>query len=586
MSTRKTSGYSLSAIHNKLSGLNRYYWILLLMAYFLFLFLAGMFKSITLKSDSFITVNVTAKIPKNDVFYLYYLPKSETLFSDKFSVNLNVTANKNFQTLSFQLPDSFDVKQLRLDLGYDRQMKEVEIQSFFLEYNDEKLVLLNTKAGINQFTPNEFVGMKESGTYLLATGDQNNYDPFIYTNDISNEYGKLKTTKATFPFPNLVAFCFACALFLYALLFKADLQLKVYIDGAASCLFIALLFLPVFTENMDLFAETNLEKRTLAQKPDFKTVNLSEFPKQYEAYFTDHFKFKAAFAKLNGTIRYRLFNASSVPSKAMVGLEDWFFLSGSFYKVTEDLARKNLYTESNLKTEAERFAANLLQLSKDSIIYAKAVWPDKHYIYAEYLPKQMRVLVKDTISRCNQFINYVQGHQPECHIVDVREKLLEAKKKIRVYDKYDSHWNSFGAFIGYTELMKELQKSDPQLKPLPMSYFNIQWEQRGGGDLSDVMGLNLSEFKPQFSLKNDQSKIVIVKNDNLPEKSLCIRNENATTNHKALIFRDSFTSALIPFLNLHFKEIIYLWDVPFSIEEVKKYDPDVVIECYATRYFR
>ena len=46
---------------------------------------------------------------------------------------------------------------------------------------------------------------------------------------------------------------------------------------------------------------------------------------------------------------------------------------------------------------------------------------------------------------------------------------------------------------------------------------------------------------------------------------------------RAVIFRDSFTSPLVPFLSEHFSRIVYLWQNDFVVEEVAEERPDVVI---------
>src|SRR4029078_6955198 len=47
---------------------------------------------------------------------------------------------------------------------------------------------------------------------------------------------------------------------------------------------------------------------------------------------------------------------------------------------------------------------------------------------------------------------------------------------------------------------------------------------------------------------------------------------------RAVIFRDSFTSLLAPYLSEHFSRAVYLWQNNFDAEEVLKEHADVVIE--------
>ena len=47
---------------------------------------------------------------------------------------------------------------------------------------------------------------------------------------------------------------------------------------------------------------------------------------------------------------------------------------------------------------------------------------------------------------------------------------------------------------------------------------------------------------------------------------------------RAVIFRDSFASALAPFLSEHFSRAVYLWQNDFDADIVLQEHPDVVIQ--------
>jgi alginate O-acetyltransferase complex protein AlgJ len=53
---------------------------------------------------------------------------------------------------------------------------------------------------------------------------------------------------------------------------------------------------------------------------------------------------------------------------------------------------------------------------------------------------------------------------------------------------------------------------------------------------------------------------------------------------RAVIFRDSFTSALVPFLSEHFSRAVYLWQNDFDADVVTKEHPDVVIQQIVGRH--
>ena len=53
---------------------------------------------------------------------------------------------------------------------------------------------------------------------------------------------------------------------------------------------------------------------------------------------------------------------------------------------------------------------------------------------------------------------------------------------------------------------------------------------------------------------------------------------------RAVVFRDSFASRLVPFLSEHFSRAVYLWQNDFDPEIVLRERPDVVIQEIAGRH--
>ena len=51
-----------------------------------------------------------------------------------------------------------------------------------------------------------------------------------------------------------------------------------------------------------------------------------------------------------------------------------------------------------------------------------------------------------------------------------------------------------------------------------------------------------------------------------------------------MIFRDSFTSALAPFLSEHFSRAVYLWQNDFDADAVRREQADVVIQQIVGRH--
>jgi len=63
-----------------------------------------------------------------------------------------------------------------------------------------------------------------------------------------------------------------------------------------------------------------------------------------------------------------------------------------------------------------------------------------------------------------------------------------------------------------------------------------------------------------------------------------VTEQSDATLPRAVIFRDSFASALIPFLSEHFSRTVYLWQNNFDPDIVTQEHPDVVIQEWVGRH--
>ncbi len=570
-----------SILYRKLYPLKKYYLIPVLTSVALFFCLGIVLNKITLKSDKHITFNAEMKVVKNDMFQLFYIGTDGGV-SEERSYQKPVSGSLQKQIISIDLPDTIQIKRFRFDLGSDSTLKHIEVDKIYISYNDQTLELLNAKKAINYFKPNEYVTVDKHN--ITLTPINGIYDPFISTKDFGLEYAQLFANKKHLPFAFIVSFFFTFSILIYFLFFSKPVEFKVGFYTFASCVFILMLFLPSINETFHFYEDQNTEKRKLAVKPVFEPANVLEYPKQYETYYNDNFGFRDALIQLGGKLKYYLFNTSAVPQKVEVGKKGWLFLNGSFYHITQDITKSNSYKGTELQETVNLWENRKTDLEKEGIMYYKAFWPDKHYIYPEFLPLTMQVLNKDTLPKCDQALNYLRQKKSSLTIIDVREILLKEKEKHTLYAKHDSHWNEYGAFIAYTELMNNMSVKFPSLQPHPLTDFTITWKEDLSGDLSKILGVSLPEQLPTFTLKHNSIKSDQLPADGYPENTLIFENKQLSNNLTLLIFRDSYTDAMIKFLNLHFKKIVLI-PVAYSNEIVKKAKPDIVLECYVTRYF-
>lgn len=264
--------------------------------------------------------------------------------------------------------------------------------------------------------------------------------------------------------------------------------------------------------------------------------------------------------------------------KAMVGKDGWLYYTASL--------DHSPLSETVLATHKTVFERERDWLKEQGIPYILAFAPDKKTIYPEHVPDGFRW--DQYASRQDQLIKYLAEHS-DLQLVDLRPALLAARATDAIYYKHDTHWNNLGAYTGYTVLAQQLATLFPSVRPIPLSEFDLTWDQRKGGDLASMLGIqaSVSEPDPILTLRR-KSTVVTDDVEGLSFDPKIIRSIIVTSNPNgevpsAVVFRDSFTTAMIPFLSEHFGKATYVFTDQFLEEWVTREKPSVVIRVIVER---
>lgn len=322
-------------------------------------------------------------------------------------------------------------------------------------------------------------------------------------------------------------------------------------------LFLFFLWLPLVDMYFQLLPKMEqTEKRALASAPKLRWNSLSGFPLSFERFFNDQFGGRTILIKSNNFIQLKCFQVSAVKN-VLIGKEGWLFYRD---RSIADYRGLIPYWPVHLQKIKQNISRQTAWLRDRGIPYVILIGPNKNAIYPEYMPDNInRISLK---TRLDQVLEYLSADE-KAVIVDVREALLAAKKEQWVYGKTDTHWNSFGAFIAYRELMKALSKNSRSVPPFLCSDFTVSVRpNKGPGDLAEMLSLAgmLEDREVHLELKSEPSR--------RPRKI-----------PKAVLFHDSFAEALLPFLEHHFEQIVRQhWGIKgFDYLLIEKEKPQVVL---------
>jgi len=357
-------------------------------------------------------------------------------------------------------------------------------------------------------------------------------------------------------------------------------------------LFVILIGLPLFKQW--IIGEPNMEAvegRPLNTRPElsFKRA-LKDFPADYEAYYNDHFGFRAALLRAGGYIGVKYANVPLSPY-VIIGKEGWLFLKSG---QTED----NFHGGPVLSNaDLERWKRSLERrqelLARRGIQFLFVIAPDKQTIYPEYLPDKYRRPHDPTPAQL--LVNYLAAHS-NVHVLSLVEPLMNAKGSGRLYFRNDTHWNTMGAYVGYREIMGRLHEWFPDLKPRDRSEFQTVAEY-AKGDLARMIGMpgysaeNEPDLKPPVAIKTSSAPFKLAGADLDAMWNFTTKAQGQINSRRLLMIHDSYAWRLEPFLSVDVAQITYLTrnkdDEKYekilegALDEEK---PDVFIEERVERY--
>lgn len=363
--------------------------------------------------------------------------------------------------------------------------------------------------------------------------------------------------------------------------------------------FILLIFPITKINNED---KSDEENRQLAKKWELFNENgfNINFSKEFDAWINDRFRGRAEILRSYNTCDY--FVMGKVENNmAFKGEDNWLFYKGDESII--NFQNRKLYSDEQLTKIRDIINMRKKYLKKYGIDYYIMIVPDKNRVYGEYYPQYIHKLFD--YGRGEQLVAYLKKNNID--VIYPLKELTSAKEVGLVYYKYDTHWNTYGAFIGYEEMMSflsmnynnidKLEKNDFYVDNIPeyqADYLEkkgiIDSEKiignKGDGDLHRMLySLTYDENVPSESILNMEKKKeynfkIVEYKENLGIGGIHTTNEKASNRMKLLMLRDSFSMAMMPYVAESFSDVKFIWSQDFNLyfDDIIGSHPDLVIQ--------
>lgn len=312
--------------------------------------------------------------------------------------------------------------------------------------------------------------------------------------------------------------------------------------------------------------------------PRLRTAEASAwtFPDRFNTYYSDQFAFRPTLIRWHARAKYLALGVSPSDT-ALIGKDGWLYYAGDYCL---DDYHTTLFTEVELAKWTDVMQARRDWLAARNIRFLVVLVPDKHVVYPDYLPDALHRAPGPY--RLDQLADHLRQHST-VDVLSLRSALAEARRTERIYHKTDSHWNDRGALVGYREIMNRVSAWFPNTQPLDRAAFTPAAHVGPGWDLTEMLGLQDEIQEEDLSLVPRQPRRARVVRPPADVRTkhwndgLIITEVDDSSLPRLVMLRDSFTSALVPFMAEHFRRAVFYWRSDFDVDTIVEEHADVVI---------
>ncbi len=297
--------------------------------------------------------------------------------------------------------------------------------------------------------------------------------------------------------------------------------------------------------------------------------------------FKENYGFRKQLIDRYSFIRVKWFR-SSTHEEVRLGRGDWLFFAGG--GVLNYHRQAFPWSEVELKIWADALVSRQAWLKSKGARYIFVVAPDKHSIYGRrYLPHVSWA----PHTRLDQLLGYLEAHHPDLEVVDLRKPVAELAKTTLAFHRTDTHYNGMAGWVSSQAILEKLGLAE-ESKVAP----EVIRRTISGGDLSRMLGVQKhvqdTAVEPKLSpvplynpFDRTRTPLSFQLHDIVPRGYVAIHNPK--TWRRALVFRDSFGEALIPYLSRAFGRTTWVWSFDVDQNMVTSHRPHVVFSVIAER---
>ena len=307
--------------------------------------------------------------------------------------------------------------------------------------------------------------------------------------------------------------------------------------------------------------DSSTEMRDVSSVPKFinedKTIN-ENFDSELADYIAVRMPVRNTLLRIKAFVFEKVFASSAAQDDVIIGKNDWYY----FNETTNEYLGINLLSDRAIKNIADTVEQMQEYCQDNSMQFAFTVAPNKNTLYPDNMPSRYIRSDVNNYSRLreelkNSNVNYVDFSD------------LNTYSQEPLYYATDSHWNVEGAIIAYNKILDSIGK--------PHEDYSAVERTTGekNGDLSRMLypdgNVTEEESVPDYAYSFAYASRL------KSEEDINIRTKNKNATGSLLMFRDSFTNALLPFMAEAFGSAYFTRAIPCDMTLATDMQCDTVI---------
>jgi alginate O-acetyltransferase complex protein AlgJ len=323
----------------------------------------------------------------------------------------------------------------------------------------------------------------------------------------------------------------------------------------------------------------SIELRIVQEFPSlpksFLDINL--WPREFSSYVDDHFILRGPIISKISRAFYN--HGISINKKIIIGKKGWLY-----FTIEGDLISKYRGIVTLSPEESGEWIKEMSSrvdfLKEKGIACWFIIVPEKSTVYPQFLPEWCTKVGPSLTDTLVQKLK----EQEKIKWIDLRPVLIGASKQSQVYFKYDTHWNDYGAYLAYQQVMQQIRK-DVNVSPLEKNQIRFGHGELSG-DLATALSLNdhLREDSPVVEILN--SRVIHKSSVSDYQKEGWVATASVPS-CRAIILCDSYVNAFMSkYLEESFSYSFFKHHngIEFNKDLILQQKPDVVLYFVVERF--